>query len=141
MLLLVQSVTTILAKFLFFFSSRRRHTRCALVTGVQTCALPISHSSPIQCFRVRETAMIRTLTLSLISALLLSAGAPAAERGDRNLAQDTMHEEAAQGPVVPLRGLLHALRTRPPNNDTPYIGGAPVQEGGQLKQYNNIEPS
>src|SRR3546814_8759834 len=28
----------------FFFSSRRRHTRCALVTGVQTCALPI-------CFR------------------------------------------------------------------------------------------
>src|SRR3546814_5526550 len=28
--------------FIFFFSSRRRHTRCALVTGVQTCALPIS---------------------------------------------------------------------------------------------------
>src|SRR3546814_6067834 len=28
-------------EFSFFFSSRRRHTRCALVTGVQTCALPI----------------------------------------------------------------------------------------------------
>src|SRR3546814_17270442 len=28
----------------FFFSSRRRHTRCALVTGVQTCALPIYRS-------------------------------------------------------------------------------------------------
>src|SRR3546814_7641317 len=27
---------------IFFFSSRRRHTRFALVTGVQTCALPIS---------------------------------------------------------------------------------------------------
>src|SRR3546814_7935761 len=27
--------------FVFFFSSRRRHTSCALVTGVQTCALPI----------------------------------------------------------------------------------------------------
>src|SRR3546814_17678294 len=26
---------------MFFCSSRRRHTRCALVTGVQTCALPI----------------------------------------------------------------------------------------------------
>src|SRR3546814_7340347 len=26
---------------IFFLSSRRRHTRCALVTGVQTCALPI----------------------------------------------------------------------------------------------------
>src|SRR3546814_2274476 len=29
---------------MFFFSSRRRHTRCALVTGVQTCALPISQA-------------------------------------------------------------------------------------------------
>src|SRR3546814_4167943 len=27
--------------YVFFFSSRRRHTRSALVTGVQTCALPI----------------------------------------------------------------------------------------------------
>src|SRR3546814_2960919 len=39
----------------FFFSSRRRHTRCALVTGVQTCALPISlligqiERSPMMC--------------------------------------------------------------------------------------------
>src|SRR3546814_1955989 len=31
--------------FLFFFSSRGRHTRFALVTGVQTCALPISFST------------------------------------------------------------------------------------------------
>src|SRR3546814_8566671 len=31
---------------LFVFSSRRRQTRCALVTGVQTCALPISTSFP-----------------------------------------------------------------------------------------------
>src|SRR3546814_1841828 len=30
---------------MFFFSSRRRHTRCALVTGVQTCALPIYFQS------------------------------------------------------------------------------------------------
>src|SRR3546814_5368649 len=30
---------------LFFFSSRRRHTRCALVTGVQTCALPIYYAA------------------------------------------------------------------------------------------------
>src|SRR3546814_2360986 len=32
----------------FFFSSRRRHTRCALVTGVQTCALPISIEAVIE---------------------------------------------------------------------------------------------
>src|SRR3546814_9492806 len=32
---------------IFFFSSRRRHTRCALVTGVQTCALPILALRPV----------------------------------------------------------------------------------------------
>src|SRR3546814_10341201 len=40
--------------FCFFFSSRRRHTRGALVTGVQTCALPISaapRSSSSRAFR------------------------------------------------------------------------------------------
>src|SRR3546814_17269653 len=34
---------------LFFFSSRRRHTRCALVTGVQTCALPITLTTWLSC--------------------------------------------------------------------------------------------
>src|SRR3546814_18298677 len=33
--------TSVCSIYVFFFSSRRRHTRCALVTGVQTCALPI----------------------------------------------------------------------------------------------------
>src|SRR3546814_5145013 len=32
----------------FVFSSRRRHTSCALVTGVQTCALPISSADVVQ---------------------------------------------------------------------------------------------
>src|SRR3546814_3873502 len=36
-----------LLSVVFFFSSRRRHTRCALVTGVQTCALPIYKGSRI----------------------------------------------------------------------------------------------
>src|SRR3546814_3350770 len=39
---------------MFFFSSRRRHTRCALVTGVQTCALPIS---PNRTARSAEQAL------------------------------------------------------------------------------------
>src|SRR3546814_10027723 len=34
-------VLSVFVMMLLFFSSRRRHTRCALVTGVQTCALPI----------------------------------------------------------------------------------------------------
>src|SRR3546814_3685062 len=38
----------------FFFSSRRRHTRCALVTGVQTCALPILCPGAGTCQERRE---------------------------------------------------------------------------------------
>src|SRR3546814_5527292 len=34
---------------MFFFSSRRLHTSCALVTGVQTCALPISQEQDNGC--------------------------------------------------------------------------------------------
>src|SRR3546814_5714371 len=41
----------------FFLSSRRRHTRCALGTGVQTCALPI--------FRVRGSTWERSLQLGV----------------------------------------------------------------------------
>src|SRR3546814_6075407 len=46
--------------FLFFFSSRRRHTRCALVTGVQTCALPILK---VQARALIEAAAGRTLNV------------------------------------------------------------------------------
>src|ERR1051325_12141435 len=35
----------LLLLFLCFFSSRRRHTRLRTVTGVQTCALPISNNN------------------------------------------------------------------------------------------------
>src|SRR3546814_9110241 len=38
----VDSCSVFSELLMFFFSSRRRHTRSALVTGVQTCALPIS---------------------------------------------------------------------------------------------------
>src|SRR3546814_9133950 len=45
----------------FFVSSRRRHTRCALVTGVQTCALPIStidYVNDIPCWPVPEAEIV-----------------------------------------------------------------------------------
>src|SRR3546814_7676096 len=37
----MNTVGVLVCMLCFFFSSRRRHTRCALVTGVQTCARPI----------------------------------------------------------------------------------------------------
>src|SRR3546814_18465662 len=41
---------------MFFLSSRRRHTRCALVTGVQTCALPISQYGTLLAVPDERTA-------------------------------------------------------------------------------------
>src|SRR3546814_10300167 len=45
----------------FFFSSRRRHTRCAVVTGVQTCALPIliGEIRSIESARYSEKILIK----------------------------------------------------------------------------------
>src|SRR3546814_3575536 len=47
--------------FLFFFSSRRRHTRCALVTGVQTCALPIYDSKKARAMWGTARARIQNM--------------------------------------------------------------------------------
>src|SRR3546814_7428036 len=49
---------------LFFFSSRRRHTRCALVTGVQTCALPISVPRSAICTSSENTIVVRGADLA-----------------------------------------------------------------------------
>src|SRR3546814_7411551 len=55
----------------FFFSSRRRHTSCALVTGVQTCALPIFCSA------------VRCAGRSMITALLCLCGTGDARQSTR----------------------------------------------------------
>src|SRR3546814_2220638 len=44
MFVIIDGVVGYVLSIFFFCSSRRRHTRCALVTGVQTCALPISYA-------------------------------------------------------------------------------------------------
>src|SRR3546814_8415060 len=43
---------------MFFIASRRRHTRCALVTGVQTCALPI-YRTRLQVIQKNWTDLIK----------------------------------------------------------------------------------
>src|SRR3546814_6914520 len=51
----------------FFFSSRRRHTRCALVTGVQTCALPISFEAAARHLSFTKAASELNVTQAAIS--------------------------------------------------------------------------
>src|SRR3546814_9033750 len=45
----------------FFFSSRERHTSCALVTGVQTCALPISEGHSFETFNAAGVLQVPML--------------------------------------------------------------------------------
>src|SRR3546814_8748832 len=51
----------------FFFSSRRRHTRCALVTGVQTCALPILASDAIVAIQDMGAAGLTSSSVEMAS--------------------------------------------------------------------------
>src|SRR3546814_7690643 len=61
----------------FLFSSRRRHTRCALVTGVQTCARPISRR-PRHLSRMSAQMALGIVAISAFgSAWLLRDGASA----------------------------------------------------------------
>src|SRR3546814_4798443 len=64
---------------MFFFSSRRRHTRCALVTGVQTCALPIFYlTQPLGNGESRDYSWAQTLDEARrMAAHLRSFGWPA----------------------------------------------------------------
>src|SRR3546814_11920693 len=76
----------VVAVGVFLFSSRRRHTRCALVTGVQTCALPISRARTATCAGVdraqlgheRAPALIAVVTRVDVARLRL--GEPAVHR-------------------------------------------------------------
>src|SRR3546814_12799753 len=96
----------------FFFSSRRRHTRCALVTGVQTCALPICeladgrlgaarHGRHGARPRLRQLLLARTRT-----AALRSETWPESRRGARRTGAATQRR-AAHAAVV-----LHRLLER-----------------------------
>src|SRR3546814_10501124 len=58
----------------FFFSSRRRHTRCALVTGVQTCALPILFESEFGVSMVRAEEKIKAVSATADQAAQLQVG-------------------------------------------------------------------
>src|SRR3546814_15546543 len=96
-----------------FFSSRRRHTRCALVTGVQTCALPIT------C----------TMKNYILPALGLLALAPTAALAKDEAVKRFEHEGATYSYTVTRVGdtrVIHGVEER---SGKPFkIGRAPCRE-------------
>src|SRR3546814_15865143 len=67
----------------FFFSSRRRHTRCALVTGVQTCALPISDNLGVFVKANKQRLAADVVLIS--DTAMISLDTPSLETGLRGL--------------------------------------------------------
>src|SRR3546814_7322435 len=97
----------------FFFSSRRRHTRCALVTGVQTCALPI-------------------LRYSLFSATVVVSDS---EQPDR----DTLgkQEPLRRLPPIGERQLPHGDGLPPPSQ--PFLDG--IEPDLPATEQQNLDPA
>src|SRR3546814_5706946 len=99
----------------FFFSSRRRHTRCALVTGVQTCALPISRLEIARAlYEHGDRATARPI---------------AALKPDEHLARIAAAEQVEERPRHRLQSLMDGLaRIELARLEQPQIGRASWRE-------------
>src|SRR3546814_1149481 len=78
-------------RLVFFFSSRRRHTSCALVTGVQTCALPICAAQLVE--RVGAVHCHRALGEVHDARAPVGDEDPLGERCVERPCADAQHEE------------------------------------------------
>src|SRR3546814_6755040 len=98
----------------FFFSGRRRHTRCALVTGVQTCALPIFAAYGAYIDALRDYWIARAALARAVGRRLPSTPeAPEALSFDLSRPQldatpDTQTPAAMQMPAMPGEHLLRS---------------------------------
>src|SRR3546814_2145638 len=105
----------------YFFSSRRRHTRCALVTGVQTCALPIY---------LVDRAHRNESILELVRRFVLDLAAAPVDAIHRTAADIFLHvgrrrirDRTFERPLHDLAGAVRLLvETRIPNMATFLIG-------------------
>src|SRR3546814_574445 len=89
----------------FFFSSRRRHTRCALVTGVQTCALPIYLlPGELETLAERPTASVEAYQLYLLGRSFYLRGC---DKRSLRIAHDVFTKATD---IDPLYAQAHAAR-------------------------------
>src|SRR3546814_13344394 len=91
-----------------FFSSRRRHTRCALVTGVQTCALPIYHrrrhlSRSSEAWRARTAGRSRRFCVGHLVGVIQARAWRSALPEERAVATDADRKSVVKGKSVSVR--------------------------------------
>src|SRR3546814_18402400 len=102
---------------IFFFSSRRRHTRCALVTGVQTCALPISPTAKRSPAKRKAPAKPKTAATPAPAAKAAPPSSPAPTATAAGLSLGWKSMLAAAVGVVGATGGPLALRGSTPRAD------------------------
>src|SRR3546814_17650205 len=124
--------------YIFFFTSKRRHTRCALVTGVQTCALPIpgpsgsARRSP-RCRRARAPATIRGAGGGA-APHVPAHGRPMPDRTARPETEAPAHRLRPQGSGVPAATPCHPDRSDTRVTAVPK-GSAPCRDRVLQKGY------
>src|SRR3546814_3640044 len=121
----------------FFFSSRRRHTRCALVTGVQTCALPIflGHSTALgghgaaPSFGFSRRLVSRWSYLSTVGSGRSSAGRWARSRRSVSDLTADASCDANGSPLILMTAASVASSCLPAPSSTAAAVGGPRSEG------------
>src|SRR3546814_4922727 len=83
--------------FVFFLSSRRRHTRCALVTGVQTCALPISTAMEWHDGQRQVEHHLKVVEVAARHHIAVNAHEPVKDTGLRRTYPNWVAREGARG--------------------------------------------
>src|SRR3546814_9021811 len=101
-------------ELVFFFSSRRRHTRCALVTGVQTCALPVSDQGGHEPTKIKPQKRLEEIRHSAASKISSPWSSSAEQRCMVGLARQML--------LVRYKSLLGWAR--PPFGSAKSLGGA-----------------
>src|SRR3546814_3060211 len=120
----------------FFFSSRRRHTRCALVTGVQTCALPISRSQQRGIDQPADSGKQRISNI-------VSVGKQGRFGGSCGLIDSILNDlcRKAYRPIPNRRAAVQPCRSSSPANKPDQCRGRAVQQrkGGKLLRSRSEE--
>src|SRR3546814_5022929 len=121
----------------FFFASRRRHTRCALVTGVQTCALPISGVLQIPAIAVgKESTLPLSLTVSAAAVGVQAQG----QDVFLEVQVDTRNPYVGQAVIYTLR-LNYAITLLDGDLDTPQVAGADLRRIGEDRKSTRMNSS
>src|SRR3546814_17731483 len=119
----------------FFFASRRRHTRCALVTGVQTCALPISAATATGSAVWRWPASRSSSASRRSTKRCASAACSASDRRDSRSCVRSVQPAppAIQSPRWAMKQRVRTAATRVPRrrrSTSGRSGGRSVGKGG-----------